>query len=461
MPTLYQVDRGRLVVSLHPGQQRAWDSNKRIVAIIAGGRSGKTSFAPLWLHREMLQHGPGDYLVAAPNYPLIDKAVGPEMQHFFESLLGVGTLRRSPFQMAIHPEGAARLWGKAPERPARILFGHADEPQSLEALSAKAAVLDEAGQTRFRLESWEAVQQRLALDRGRCLITSKPYNMGWLKQKVYDPWDQARRAGQDHPEIDVISFDSRWNPVFPAEEWDRARATLPGWKFDMQFRGLFTRPAGLVYDCFDRSVNTCPRFQVPARWPRYLGLDFGPVNTAAVFLAEEQAPDFPHPPTGRLIAYREYHAGGRSSSEHVKALLAGEPRQPLAVGGAPRTEQGWRDAFASGGLAVREPAILKVEPGIDRVYGTIKTGQLVLMDDLDETLEQLESYSYALDEQGEATDKLDDPHPYHALDALRYVVGWLRGGPVAAVPTFGPPLAERLAGAAPSPFGRQAPSPFR
>jgi hypothetical protein len=36
-----------LKYNFHPGQERAWDAEKRIVAIIAGTRSGKTSFGPL------------------------------------------------------------------------------------------------------------------------------------------------------------------------------------------------------------------------------------------------------------------------------------------------------------------------------------------------------------------------------------------------------------------------------
>ena len=38
------------------------------------------------------------------------------------------------------------------------------------------------------------------------------------------------------------------------------------------------------------------------------GLDFGGVNTAGIFFAQER--DAYHKPTGRRFAYREYRAGG-------------------------------------------------------------------------------------------------------------------------------------------------------
>ena len=131
-----------LAYNFHPGQERAWKSEKAVVAIIAGGRSGKTSFGPLWLHREMLAKGPGDYLVAAPNFPLIDKAAGPEVEHFFARRLGVGEMKRSPMQFVFSESGARAVWGRAPDRQPRILFGHADEPESLEAMSAICLALN-------------------------------------------------------------------------------------------------------------------------------------------------------------------------------------------------------------------------------------------------------------------------------------------------------------------------------
>jgi hypothetical protein len=416
--TVTREGKPGLAFNFHPGQSRAWESDKRVVAVIAGGRSGKTSFAPLWLHREMLRQGPGDYLVAAPSFPLIDKAAGPEVEHFFGRLLRLGELKRSPMQFVFSASGSMSLWGRTPDRQPRILFGHADDPESLEAMSAKAAWLDEAGQGKFKLGSWEAVQQRLSIDRGRTLITTKPYNLGWLKQKVYDPY---KSANGNHPEIDVIRFDSTENPAFPPEEFERARATLPRWKFDMQYRGLFTRPAGLIYESFDAGRHVVRRFPVPAEWPRYVGLDFGPVNTAAVFFARETCDGRR---TGRLVLYRTYHPGKRTPEEHVRAIREEEPHHLTAVGGS-ASEDEWRRQFAAAGLEVREPPVRDVEVGIDKVFAAHLRDEIVVFDDLEHYLDEKLTYSRELSDAGEPTERIADKSAFHLLDAERYAMSWL------------------------------------
>jgi hypothetical protein len=376
----------------------------------------------------MERMGPGDYLVAAPNYPLIDKAAGPEIDSFFGKFLHYGEMKRSrPPEFVFSAAGAMRLWKRKPDRQPRILFGHADEPESLEAMSAKAAWLDEAGQNKFKLASYEAVQQRVAIDQGRILITSKPYNLGWMKQKVYDPWVAYQR---DHPEIDVIQFYSTENPAFPPEEFEKARRNLPRWKFDMQYRGLFTRPAGLIYESFDTAKHVVKRFPIPPEWPRCIGLDFGPANTAAVFFARELSDRGER--TGRLILYRTYHPGKRTPQEHVRAIREGEPPNLTAVGGS-ASEDEWRDQFASAGLDVRQPPIRDVEVGVDRVFSAHLRNEIIVFDDLEHYLDEKLTYSRELNDAGETTERIADKNAYHLLDAERYVIAWVKDDADAAV----------------------------
>ena len=147
-------------------------------------------FFPHWLYREMQLRGPGDYLVATPTFPLLELKALPEFRRLFEDLLAMGRYIGSPTRsFTLSESGQRRLFKNAGRSLAtRVLFGYAAEPESLESATIKAACLDEAGQKRFKLGAWEAILRRLSIHQGRALITTTIYNLGWLKQQVYDRW---------------------------------------------------------------------------------------------------------------------------------------------------------------------------------------------------------------------------------------------------------------------------------
>ncbi len=410
---LVEIVGNRMRLHLHSGQKRAWDSRRRIVAVLAGTQGGKTSFGPHWLYREIKDRGPGDYIIATPTFPLLELKCLPEFRTLFEDRLALGRYTASPVRkFAFGPSGERRSFGDSGQNyRTNVFFGYAADPESLESATAKGAWLDEAGQKRFKLGSWEAILRRLSLHLGRILITTTIYNLGWLKSKIWDRW-----RAQD-PDIDVIRFESIQNPAFPREEFERARRDLPRWKFNMFYRAFFERPAGLIYDAFDEALHKVPRFAIPDDWPRYVGLDFGGVHTAALFYARD-------PGSGRLFLYREYKAGGRTSAEHARFILEGEPGRPFCIGGA-KSEGQWRREFAAGGLPIRPPSIVDVEVGIDRVYGVHKRSGLYVFEDLDGYLDEKLTYSRELDENGEPTEKIEDKATFHFMDAERYILGYM------------------------------------
>lgn len=416
MQSYYEVTPERkLRYNFHSGQWRAWNSEARFVLLLAGSQSGKTVFGPTWLYREIQHCGPGDYLVVTPTFQLLGKKALPAFIQLFEGLLQVGRYIGSPIRrFEFSREGSKRTFGPTWNgAPTTIFFGHAQDPDSLESATAKAAWLDEAGQRRFRRASWDAIRRRLSIHQGRVLITTTPYDLGWLKQVLYDP----ARAGDSA--IEVVNFKSIENPAFPRAEYEAARHSLPAWKFNMFYNGLFERPAGLIYDCFVEETHKLPRFALPADWPRYLGLDFGAVNTCGMFYAQE-------PETGRLYAYREYKQGSLTAQEHVAKLLEGEPGLPTVVGGSWSSEEQWRREFRAAGLPVRKPAVAGVEVGIDRVYGATKRNELFVFDDLTGYLEEKLTYARELNENDEPTDAIADKQTFHYMDAERYIIGWLK-----------------------------------
>lgn len=419
-PELYQIQDGKLRLTLHAGQTQVWDSDARITAMIAGTQSGKTSFGPWWLYREIYGgwgrrgRGPGDYLAVTTTFDLYKLKLLPELRQVLERTLRVARFWSGDRVLELRDPDTGQFWAERADDPmwGRIILRSAAAESGLESATALAAWLDEAGMDDFPLTAWDAIMRRLSLALGRVLITTTPYNLGWLKQQVYDPW----QGGYD--DYRVVQFASSVNPAFSQEAMDEARRRLPGWKYAMFYLGQFERPAGLIYDVFDARRDTCPRFPVPTSWPRYLGLDFGGVNTAGLFYAEE-------PGTDKLYLYREYHAGGRTAAEHTEHLLEDEPGIPLAVGGS-KSEGQWRDEFTAAGLPVREPDISEVEVGIDRVYGAHKQHQIVVFDDLAGYLDEKARYHRELDAMGNVTEKIADKNTFHRMDAERYIVGWLK-----------------------------------
>jgi len=408
---IFRIEGGKAVLDIsdHVGQTRAWNSCARFVFIIAGTQSGKTSFGPWWLWREITNCGNGDYLAATANYDLFKLKMLPEMERVYEGLFGWGYSKsdrvfESPDKISLP---------NMPTQPAkRIILRSANAAGGLESSSGEAAWLDECGHPDFKLDAWEAVNRRLSLSEGRVLGTTTPYNMGWLKIKIFDKFKAGDKS------IAVIQFRSTMNPAFPPEEYERMKRSMPAWKFKMFYDGEFEKPAGLIYNCFIDAMHECPRFHLPDKWQRYMGLDFGGVNTAAVFYAEE-------PGTHKLYLYREYKAGSRTAAEHTRELLKGEVMIPYTVGGS-KSEDQWRSEFKASGLPVHAPEIKDVEVGIDRVYEAHRLNEIIVFDDLVGYLDEKHTYARKLDANSEPTEDIEDKESFHFMDAERYIIGFLK-----------------------------------
>ncbi len=367
---------GRVRLHLHAGQSKASRSQSRFTFVIAGTQSGKTSYGPWWLVEEINRCGAGDYLAVTATYDLFKLKMLPEMRRVFVDLL-----RQWEWQ------ASDRVLYR-PGDQSRIILRSANAPEGLESATAKAAWLDECGQDSFRLESWEAVQRRLALHEGRVLGTTTPYNLGWLKREVYDRW----RAGDS--DYRVIQFASVMNPRFPRHEYDRAKSALPAWKFEMFYNGNFARPAGLIYEDFDDGLIV-PPFEIPAGWPWYVGGDPGAVHTALVWLVKD-----PH----KNVYYVADCTleGGMTTAQHAaKALAKAANRNVVIWALGSKSEIQQRLDWQQNGVPVREPIVTDVEAGIDRVISLFKARRLYVFADQRGILDELGTYSREIDDFGD------------------------------------------------------------
>lgn len=177
--------------------------------------------------------------------------------------------------------------------------------------------------------------------------------------------------------------------------------------------GIWAAAEGAVYDIFDPSRDVIEPFAIPDHWPRRIGLDFGAVNTAAVFYAVDVD-------TGLYYLYREYLAGGRTAADHKYYLELGEPRLGRIVGGS-RSEGQWRLEFSRAGMTVLEPPKITLAMGITRVYGQHKRGTIKVFRSCAEYLKEKSDYRYKRDFIG-STEAIENQHAYHLLDAERYLI---------------------------------------
>ncbi len=416
---LYEVNRERKSIQLnfHPGQQATWASSRRFIFMLAGKQSGKTSFGPIWLLREILERGGGDYLAISATYDLFNLKLLPSLRQFLERDLQIARYWPGAriFEVADPQTGkvGARngneyelMWG-------RIILRSADSEEGLQSATAKAAWLDEAGL--YRGDVYKDVRARLALTRGSLLGTTSIYDLGWLKQQIYDPWVRG------DSEIDVIQFSSRISPFFSEEEYESLRRAISPWQFRMDYDAEFGRPPAAIYEDFidadrDHGGHKCKRFLIPREWPRMVAVDPGIINPGKLWAAND-------PETDTYYIYRAEKGGERrTSKEHAQddvALARADGRVIWWAVGA-KSEKYWREDYRNAGAeGVREPDTMDVQEGLDRGALLLRQHRVFIFDDLVDFIDEMLRYSREI-KNGKVTDEIKDKATFHLMDAYRY-----------------------------------------
>ena len=439
-PDRHIIGKDGKPVPFHLAQSAAYDSTRRTIVMSGGSQSGKTTLQPWWLRREIQLCGPGDYLAITSSFDLFKLKYLPQMLLVFEEILGWGRFWAGDKILELKDPKTGEFWAERSTDPmwGRIILRSAQSLSGLESATAKAASLDEAGQDEFPIEAYRAINRRLSLSRGRKFISTTLYNLGWMKSEIIDPViktgiTRTETMPTNGAEVDItesekedctlVQYDSIVNPEFSIEEWNEAKEKLPDDLFNMFYRGRISRPRHMIYDCLNEDLHFIPRFAIPSDWQRYVGLDFGAVNTVATFWAE-------HPESRKLYCYREYKAGGRSAKEHVEALAESEPMLPLVWGGA-KAEGQWRQEFRDGGLSVKLPKIADVWLGINIVYSQIKQNNLFFFDDLPGIENDMLTYRRKYDNTGQPTDEIYNKNAFHYCDTTRYLIPSIRSSRIA------------------------------
>ena len=264
-------------IDLLPFQMRLF--NKAFVegvpynALIGGTGCGKTYLAPRFAYL-LTEYFPGEQgIVSAPTVNMLKRNPWNYTYQFLRENKIPFHYNKTDMIMEL-PKGT-------------LHFISAENPDRMQGVHAKFIIGDEAGL--YNRLWWDTAVQRVAYKRGQIFLFTTPYSLNWLKTEFYDKWIQ------NDPNFWVENPRSIDNPFYPVEEYNRAKESLPDWKFKLLFDGVFTKPAGLVYPDFE----VIEPITLKKTWIHYRGIDWGWVNeTAVVHIAED-------PYTETLYIYKE------------------------------------------------------------------------------------------------------------------------------------------------------------
>ena len=139
-------------------------------AAVAGVQSGKTFLGAYWAGKKITEFPKSSGAIIAPTYNILRAAT---LKKFFD----VFPQLRSHFKEQkgeIHlPTGGI------------VYVRSADNPLGIEGITANWIWLDEGGMTSQL--TWTVLRSRVSMTRGQILITTTPYNMGWLYMDFFIP----------------------------------------------------------------------------------------------------------------------------------------------------------------------------------------------------------------------------------------------------------------------------------
>lgn len=439
----------------HGPQNYAHDSELRIIALIAGTKGGKTSYGPWKVWQWIQRFGGGDYYAVTSTYDLFHVKLLPSIRQVFENILGVARYWSQKRVLELRdPKSGNFLAQKADDLMwGRIILRAAEAKGGLESGDAKGVWMDEAGMDAFTKLTYRALRRRAALYQAPFLLTTTLYDLGWIDTEIIakakaDRKSQIRVETVDLGEgetaeaeythaptagIDLIQFDSTINPVYPKAEFIEAREELPDEDFQGFHRGRRGSTRLLVYDSFNHE-DVCEPFEIPGSWPRFWGLDFGPINTSCIYYAED--PNSAEKPRDRtLFCYREYLDGNKTIEQHADAIREGENISPKkVVGGTWGSEKQWRIEFREYGIPIERPRVQEFDSGIQAVYAQHSKRRIIYFRGL-QIIEDKQRYRRKRDREGEILPEIEAKQTFHRLDGERYIIVTIRPGRVAQAKT--------------------------
>jgi phage terminase large subunit len=380
-------------IELLPKQDRFVFAKRKFVAFVAGLGSGKTTAGAI---RSILWAQRGDGMIIAPTYPMLRDAT----QHTFFGVLDAAGI---PY-LFNKADNEARVFGH------RILFRSADHPDRLRGPNMMWAWLDEAAM--MRLSVWHVVLGRLRVGETSAWVTTTPAGFNWLHELC---------TGEE-PTFELIHSSTRDNTHLPPDYIESMAAAYTGEFARQEIDGDFVAFEGLVYSNFRRRLHVVD-WDPPEDWYRVRAIDLGYTNP---FVCLWGAVDH----DGRLLIYDEHYRARHLMGWHAKKIREREGRFSWTV--ADHDAQDVAELRALGIYTM--PAKKDVTVGIQRTMARFDVQEdgrprLWIHERCENTISELNTYQWAPGQDGKPDKEEPIKEHDHAMDALRYMVMQLDGGP--------------------------------
>lgn len=378
------------IIELHPKQMKAFNFSKRYAAVVCGVQSGKTYLGSIWANKKITEFPKGNGLISAPTYKILNQST---LQKFFSlspEWLKYYSKQESVIKM---PEGG------------NIYIRSADEPGGIEGMTLDWAWLDEAGMMSRLM--WLYIRARTAIRKGQVLITTTPYNLGWLYTEFYLPWKK-----QEDNDLEVFTWKSIENPYFDKEFYNKEKERLTDTEFARRYEGEFSKMEGLVYDLpADRVIE---RKEIKNPEITLGGVDWGFNNPAGIWVGKLKDKIW--------YTVDEWYKTEKTTSEIIEKCKELQVKYGINRWYPDSAEPDRIEEMERAGLYVL-PGSKDLKGGISKINQLIKENRFYVFNDCRNFLDEINFYHYPENKRENLNEK-EEPEKKndHLMDAMRYAI---------------------------------------
>jgi PBSX family phage terminase large subunit len=377
-------------IILHPKQFDAFDFKTQFCLAVAGVRGGKTYVGAAWAGNKIATD-PGDGLITAPDFQTLRDAT---LSTFFQMFPSYRQYYKEQKHVIELPGGK------------KIFLRSLDNPLSAEGITVNWIWGDEAG--KYKLMAWHSLRSRTSLSKGQILLTTTPYNMGWLYQDFFKVWQD----GADDA-YSVVQWTSVDNPFFPKDFYEAEKKRLTRPEFQRRYEGAFAKMSGLVYNL--QKLHIIDPVEINAEFTLG-GVDWGWWHPAIIVIKLYK---------GCYYLVDEWFYPEQTTSQLIEKMIEKQNAWGINRWYADSANpEKIAEANNNTGLQVYpyEKKKDSIAQGISVINQLMLDNRFRIFRGLTGTLEEFDMYQYP--EVQEGKEQKDEPMPFnnHFMDAMRYAI---------------------------------------